>query len=462
MKYKILSIIFLIFSLSVKSFSQENSNLFNFDFAQFAYDSTENYLQLYYAINQSALTLHRTDSSYTVAGLLNISFVDTATGKSYLNKSWKLMYPVEDTSKAAEKNLVGLLNFALPKGIYKCTVKVADQFNIKNTKSDSDFIRVKPYDKDSLAISDIQLASRIIQDSPNKNSIFYKNTFEVTPIPNLVFGENIPVLFYYYEVYDPYGKKKEVPLQIFSTIVNSRGKVYYNKKMDITRGVPSRAEVGSIPINKYPTDTYTLRIGLLDSVKNSGMISSKRFFVYNPDVKSLDTANAQPSKVLSSLFGLMSIEECNDLFAKAKYIATTNEISQWSKLQTVQGKREFLYNFWKERNPDPASPQNEFYHKYMERVKEADQKYGSLNKPGWKTDRGRVLLIYGEPSEIDRYPNETNTKPYEIWHYNDIQGGVIFVFADLTGFSDYQLINSTARGEIRDDNWQSRITTTSY
>ena len=49
-------------------------------------------------------------------------------------------------------------------------------------------------------------------------------------------------------------------------------------------------------------------------------------------------------------------------------------------------------------------------------------------------------------------------KPYEIWLYNDLQGGVSFDFADLYGFSDYLLLNSTARGEYKDDNWQSRIT----
>lgn len=459
MKYKILFLVFLTLSFFSKSFSQENNNLFNFDFAQFAYDSSSNYLELYYSINQSALTPHKTDSSFSVEGILNVSFVDTTTGKTYIDKKWKLKYPVIDTSKMGEKNLVGLLSFALPEGIFKLTVGVADLFNEKNKKTTSDFVRVKPFDKDSLAISDIQLASRILQNSPDKNSIFYKNTFEVTPIPNLVFGENIPVVFYYYEVYDHYGKKNGPPLKILSTIINSRGRVFFNKEMNIMRGIPSRVEVGSVPINKYPTDTYMLRIGILDSVKNIGMISSKRFFVYNPEVKSLDTAMAQPSKILSSLFGIMSSEECNDMFAKAKYIASSNEVSQWGKLQTVEGKREFLYNFWKKRNPNPSSPQNEFYQEYMKRVREANQKYGSFNKPGWKTDRGRVLIIYGEPSEVDRYPNEIDTKPYEIWHYNDIQGGVIFVFADLTGFSDYQLINSTARGELRDDNWQSRIAT---
>jgi len=57
------------------------------------------------------------------------------------------------------------------------------------------------------------------------------------------------------------------------------------------------------------------------------------------------------------------------------------------------------------------------------------------------------------------YPNETNMKPYEIWYYNRIEGGVLFIFGDLTGYNDYELLSSTKRGEIRDDNWQRRITT---
>ncbi|MCW8824752.1 MAG: GWxTD domain-containing protein, partial [Ignavibacteriaceae bacterium] len=76
---------------------------------------------------------------------------------------------------------------------------------------------------------------------------------------------------------------------------------------------------------------------------------------------------------------------------------------------------------------------------------------------GWKTDRGRVFLVYGEPSEIDRHPNETDTRPYVIWIYESIEGGVLFVFGDLTGFSDYQLLHSTKRGELRDDSWRRRI-----
>jgi hypothetical protein len=66
-------------------------------------------------------------------------------------------------------------------------------------------------------------------------------------------------------------------------------------------------------------------------------------------------------------------------------------------------------------------------------------------------------MTYGEPSEIERFPNETESKPYEIWYYHELEGGVKFVFADLSGYSDYQLVHSTMRGELQDENWQSRI-----
>jgi GWxTD domain-containing protein len=457
MKYKILFVFILTLMLVSKSFSQLNNDLFDYDFAQFSYDTTSNYFELYYSFHQTALTLKSNDTTSYVEAILKVSINDTTTGKSYLNKEWRLKYPVHDTSKMSGRNLVGEIKFLLPAGYYRSKVSAYDVFNEKNSKTYNDFLVVKPYEKDSLAISNIQLASRILQNSPNKNSLFYKNTFEVTPIPSLVFGQNIPVVFYYYEIYEHMKGNSKGPLKISTVVANSKGSLFFNKMVSISGGIPSRAEVGSIPVYKYPTDTYSMKIAVIDSSRNFGMVASKRFFVYNPGIKVVDTTNPQMSKVLSSAFGVMSEEECDNLYNEAKYIATSEEKDQYSKIHTVNGKRNFLYHFWKNRESNPEIPEYQHYNSYMKRVREANRKYGSFNRAGWKTDRGRVLLIYGEPSEIDRHPNELDTKPYEIWNYNDIQGGVQFVFADLNGFSDYELISSTARGELRDSNWQSRI-----
>ena len=456
MKFKFyLSALFAAAFLSV-SYSQQNSNLFDFDYAQFEYDSVSNYVELYYSFDQSQLTQHKVDNGDFVEGILSVSIVDTATNKPVVEKKWMLKYPV-DTTNNPPKALVGVLDFDVPAGIYKCTVSVDDQFNPKNKKSISDFLRVKPFENDNAAVSDIQLASKILPNSDNKSSIFYKNTFEVTPMPTLVFGQNLPVVFYYCELYENHDTKTGSMLKLNCMVYNSKGNVYYSKTKEIVRGIPSRVEVGSVVVNKFPTDTYSMKITLMDSLDNFNTSSVKKFFVYNPLVKNADTSQTQHIGALASVFGIMSDEECNNIFAESKYIATNAEIDQFKKIDSAVAKREFLYQFWKKREDNKDQDQHVTYMNYMKRVREANQKFGTMYKPGWKTDRGRVLLIYGEPSEIDRYPNETNSKPYEIWHYNDIQGGVVFDFADLNGFSDYELVNSTARGEYNDANWQQRI-----
>lgn len=457
---KKLLLFFAIVSLaSGIGFAQKASDIFDFDYAQFEYDSTSNFVELYYSFNQDAMAPTASDSLSYVEGILSVSIKDTATGKTVVDKKWKIVHPVADTNVSSDKSLVGMISFALPQGTFKCVVGGLDMIDTTNKKYINEIIHVQPFSHDSLGLSDIQLASRILQNSKDTKSIFYKNTFEVTPIPTLVFGQNLPVVFYYYEVYENDGGNGGL-LKIRNTIFNSRGKAVFSRDRIIRKGVKSRVEVGSVPINKYPTDTYLMRVTLLDSAANQGVTSSKRFFVYNPNVKKVvDTAQASAGGVVSSVFGVMSAEECDDLFAKSKYIANSQEVSQYGKLSKLEAKREFLFNFWRKRDNTPGTKQNEYFQAYLKRISEANQKYGSFNKAGWKTDRGRVLLKYGEPSEIDRFPNQTDTKPYEVWRYNDLEGGVIFVFADLTGFSDYQLVHSTMRGEMRDDNWERRIQT---
>ena len=161
--------------------------------------------------------------------------------------------------------------------------------------------------------------------------------------------------------------------------------------------------------------------------------------------------------MLTSEFAPMSEEELDQAFNESKYIATKQEKDQWQVLKGENAKKKFLFDFWKARDLTPETPVNEYQKEYFERVRKANKLYSNIQQKGWKTDRGRVLLLYGEPSEIERFPNQLDTKPYEIWHYNNLEGGVIFVFADITGFSDYSLINSTKRGELSDPDWQRKI-----
>jgi GWxTD domain-containing protein len=450
-------IVFILFVFVSPTFAQSNFE-FEFDYAQFGYDSTSNYVEFYYSFDQSSLKLSEQNSGLNIEGLLKIFIKDGVKGDTIVFNQWKLKHDVLDTSNVNSQVLVGTLGFIIPQGSYLCEFTGSDIHNTDNFKVIKENLKVTPYLHNSVSLSDIQLASKMIQGSENTNSIFYKNTYEVIPIPNVVFGKSQPALFFYMEIYNLKSEllKSEL-IKMNQMLYNSKGKLVKEKSKYLSRNSNTRVEVGSYILSNYPTDSYTLVIALIDSVGNTGISTAKKFFVYNPDIQVTDTFEVSTTAVLSSSFGSMSEEELDDLFDKSIYLASKNEIEKFEKLSNIEGKREYMFEFWKVRDEYANLNKNEFYRNYISRVEISNQRYASMGKQGWKTDRGRVFLLYGEPTEVERYPNQLETRPYEIWQYTEIEGGVYFVFADLTGFSDYTLIHSTKRGELRDDNWQRRI-----
>lgn len=450
----------IIFFLGIFSFviNAQNNFEFEFDYAQFAFDSTSNYVEFYYSFNQGAMELEKIDSLAYLEGLLKIFIQDSTSRDTIMNNQWFVKYEVTDTTSRAGQSLIGVVGFVLPRGTLLCEVKGSDSHNLENFRTINECVTINPFVTNNITISDVQLASKMVQGSENTNSIFYKNTYEVIPNPNVVFGVTQPVLFFYAELYNLKSDSlKSTMLKMKQVVYNSRGKVMKAKEKSVSRNSDSRVEVGSFVLTNYPTDTYTLAIAVIDSIGNQGISTAKRFFVYNPNVKQTDSIEVAATSVISSTFGAMSEDELDDIFDKSKYIAAPAEIEKYERLSNETGKREFMFEFWKNRDDNPSTPDNEAFRTYFQNVELANSKYSGLGKAGWKTDRGRVFLLYGEPSEIERYPNQLETRPYEIWSYNGIEGGVYFVFADITGFSDYTLIQSTKRGEIRDDNWNRRI-----
>jgi GWxTD domain-containing protein len=455
---RLIIVLFLFLSFTFnRTFPQSSHSLFEFDYAQFGYDSVSNYLEIYYSFNQNGLTPVLKDNKKFLEGLLEINITDSISGKVFINKGWKIEHSVQDSDSQVNKDLVGVIGIKIPDGNYKFIVGGGSNRK-ESEKFSTEYIKVHHFYDSTLSLSDIQLATNILQDSPNQNSMFYKNSVEVMPAPTIVFGTNRPVVFYYSEIYNLNKVAKDHNLKVFQIVYNSKGKLLSRKVKVFPSGLHSTVEMGSVVIIKYPTDTYTLVLSVIDSVGNYGVSSSKKFFIYNPDViAAKDTTSRGNSASLSSEFGAMSDEELDDIWLKSKYKATPQEIKGFAKIAGVDSKRQFLFDFWKKRDQDLSTPENEAFREYLKRVEDSSNRFGTMSKIGWKTDRGRVYILYGEPNEIERFPNQMDTKPYEIWHYNDIEGGVIFVFADLSGFSDYMLIHSTLRGELRDDNWQNRI-----
>ncbi len=136
------------------------------------------------------------------------------------------------------------------------------------------------------------------------------------------------------------------------------------------------------------------------------------------------------------------------------YIITDAERAAFKKLTTDDEREAFIEDFWERRNPNPGSPENEYKEEYYRRIAYANEHYAS-GIPGWKTDRGRIYIMYGPPDEIDSHPSsgsyerpesegggETSTYPFEQWRYRYIDGignNIILEFVDTTMTGEYHL-----------------------
>ncbi len=446
-----------LFLFSLISFGQGKLN-FDFNYSRFKLDSVNTYLEIYYSIHQNELTkFNLPKKGFYVGAIMRVQIVDSAK-KSIVDQRFRIQSPyVKLNSKLKNRNLIGVVGFDVPLGNYSLKVSATDLGDSSNKKTYTENLNIHPFFNDRISVSDVELCSRITQ-SNNKSSIFYKNTYEVIPNPSLIYSNKLPVLFYYAELYNLKEDHFTSNLVLVKRVFNSKNKLVFQQVKSVSRVANSIVDVGIVNLRKLPTDSYTMVISLNDTSKGIGSSSSQQFFYYNPN--KMDTTGRQISRqapYLSSEYGVMTESDCDLLFDESKYLASSKEISTYKKLKNLDAKRRFLYNFWKKRDPDPSTPQNEFKEKYMKRLQYVNENFGTLNKPGYKTDRGRVYLIYGPYDQIDRYPNEPNRKPYEIWYYNSIEGGVIFVFGDIGGYSDYELLHSTKKGEFHDYSWQRRI-----
>jgi GWxTD domain-containing protein len=179
--------------------------------------------------------------------------------------------------------------------------------------------------------------------------------------------------------------------------------------------------------------------------------AEKTFYLYNPHIQ---PAQTNAASIRATEFAGMSAQELGEEFSKAQYLATDQEVRTFGQITSEEGRREFLAKFWSEVEKGRLGHEPILRMAYLQRVVAAGQRFRSMNRDGWRTDRGRVLVVYGEPDEIERFPTSSESKPHEIWHYYAIENGVEFDFVDRSGFGDYQLVNSTKRGELRDDDWQ--------
>lgn len=129
------------------------------------------------------------------------------------------------------------------------------------------------------------------------------------------------------------------------------------------------------------------------------------------------------------------------------YIITEEEKKSFSKLETFAERERFIESFWSRRDPDPDTEVNEFREEYYQRIEFANDNFAS-GIPGWKTDRGKIYILYGQPDKTEKaysaFKNNTSIL-YEKWHYDYLAGigeGIEIFFIDPMGTDEFRLLKA--------------------
>jgi GWxTD domain-containing protein len=137
-----------------------------------------------------------------------------------------------------------------------------------------------------------------------------------------------------------------------------------------------------------------------------------------------------------------------------RWIITDEERSAFMQLSNDEERDQFIEAFWQRRDPTPDTEENEFKEEHYRRIAYANEHYAA-GIPGWKSDRGRMYIVFGPADEIDSHPSggsyerpmeegggETSTFPFETWRYRYIEGigqEVMIEFVDTCMCGDYHM-----------------------
>ncbi len=129
------------------------------------------------------------------------------------------------------------------------------------------------------------------------------------------------------------------------------------------------------------------------------------------------------------------------------YLATPDEVAQFKQLNSDRERDRFIEQFWERRSPQPGSAPNKFKEEHYRRIAYANEHFAT-NIAGWKTDRGRIYIVYGPPDWVrDERPASAAAPAAQLWHYGSIpnQGtDVTLRFVDVCRCGDYRLTSPSS------------------
>jgi len=339
----------------------------------------------------------------------------------------KVIIPSFEIAQRRDMKLVDEFDFLAPQsGSYLLNLTLIESLPISSiidTIDIPDFSRLP-------VLSNIELASLVKIDSVGGK--FTKGKMRIIPNPDLNFGGAYELVYVYYEGYN-------LSQDTFSYELSYR---ILSENKSVIKSFPEEIKKKSdlYFANTFAFSTkglmpgkYSLKLKLTDYGSGNQDSIEKYFWIIKKDTAQLAMRNSQ-----LSVGGNLNYQQ------EIRFLATPSELNQYKSLSEI-GKNEFLRKFWQKHN----------LQEFINRVKFVDSKYGLGRILGRDADRGRIYIKYGPPDEVVAHTMIEHTKPHEHWYY--YSRGFHFIFIDIRGNNNFQLIYSNCDNEPKNPNWENYV-----
>ncbi|NOX18409.1 MAG: GWxTD domain-containing protein [Chlorobi bacterium] len=353
----------------------------------------------------ASVQFKKTGKGFTANYQVDLTIYDSLKSRIVVEKLWseKIVTDKYSETYSKENHFISYRKLTLAPLKYRVVCSVEDETSKEPIVFESD-VRVRSF-SDSIDVSDILLINKIIEG---------KNGREIIPniSHNMKPGASVTIN---YELYSNIDRAVTI-----NYIVRE-----INRNITSTRMVSRNIKTGTNIIEevvdevKLKIGNYTMNIVIADESGNELCKRAIKFRVQLPGIP-------------------LSLDALDTAIDQLVYIASADEIDSLKEGKNYDEKLKKFLAFWKKRDPDPKSSNNEMLNEYYRRIDYANKHFEGYYD-GWKTDMGMVYVTLGPPDQVEREPMSIDSKPYEIWYYYNLNKQ--FVFVDDTGFGDYRLVN---------------------
>ncbi|MFC1475132.1 GWxTD domain-containing protein [Candidatus Zixiibacteriota bacterium] len=420
-------------------------------------------LEFPFSLNRSDFEFFKadtTDNEKLYARIFAQVDLFTPDGKAYDSVRTYFSVAVNSIEEAQIKDyrLFNKLSLMVKPGLYSARLTIIDVKSKLSGEYFFDNININPPVKDKLFIAGTCLAYQLVfvgEKSREDAPLMYKNGYNILVNPVSVYAENDTIAYLYGEVFNlDYNSDNNSYYLVSISILDNMNNLYErlgSRKQK--KSGKSSVITEAIDISNWPNGNYKIELSVYDLTNSQS------------DTVLIPINKVSPTEVLSAMeSSTVKYENPYDttsLDVKINLVRYLLEESQKRTLNSLSdtGKINFLAQYWKEHDENPATTICENQIEIIHLYNYANQYFSNndIKTNGWKSDRGRIMMTYGLWDERDEIQSPRIGNPYDVWYYRSLKSGGIFVFEDWTGNDDFRLVHSDVYGEVFSKAWDDKI-----